>query len=161
MSSQLTARSTMAGKTPSIGQFENRQNIADRMEALAIELRTISDRELETVPTEQTLVELAAKIYSARRKVDAIFAMQGFAVSPAWDMMLDLYQAKVRGKKISVTSACIGGACPSTTGLRWLQALENMQLIHRGPDMKDKRRMVIELTDGGQVKVERALMSHL
>lgn len=161
MSSPLATRSATPDKTPAIGQFANGQDIADRMEALAIELRTMSDRDLGSVPTEQTLVALAAKIYSARRKVDEIFAMHGFAVSPAWDMMLDLYQAKIQGKTISVTSACIGGACPSTTGLRWLQALETMQLIDRGPDAEDKRRIVIELTDGGRLKVEKALMSHL
>lgn len=145
----------------SIGQVENRQSIADRMEALAIELRTMSDREIASVPTEQTLLTLAAKIYSARREVDDIFGMQGFAVSPAWDIMLDLYDAKMRGKRISVTSACIGGACPATTGLRWLQALENMQLILRSPDNEDRRRFVVELTDGGRLKVEEALVRHL
>lgn len=145
----------------SVGQHENRQAIADRMEALAIELRTLSDCDMETVPSEQTLVALAAKIYAARRKIDQIFGMNGFAVSPAWDMMLDLYVARSNGKAISVTSACIGGACPPTTGLRWLQALENMRLIIRRPDAEDKRRFVVELTEGGQMKVENALVSHL
>lgn len=144
-----------------MGQVENRQAIADRMEALAIELRTLSDNELDAVPSEQTLVSLARKIYTARRTVDDIFGMPGFAVSPAWDIMLDLYQAKIKGRQISVTSACIGGACAPTTGLRWLQILENMQLIVRKPDPDDKRRFVIELSDGAQIKVERALVSHL
>lgn len=161
MSSYSPDRFALSKASTSVGQIENRQSIADRMEALAIELRTMSDHEIASVPTEQTLVTLAAKIYSARREVDEIFGMQGFAVSPAWDIMLDLYDAKVRGKSISVTSACIGGACPATTGLRWLQALENMQLILRSPDSADKRRFVVELTDGGRLKVEEALVRHL
>jgi hypothetical protein len=147
--------------TASIGQQDRRQTIADRMEALAIELRSFSDDQLSVIPTQATLAGLAAKIYSARRKVDEIFDMTGFAVSPAWDMMLDLYQAKVTGKKISVTSACIGGGCPTTTGLRWLQVIENMMLIERKPDPEDKRRTVIQMTDGGKVKVERALTAFL
>jgi hypothetical protein len=87
--------------------------------------------------------------------------MTGFAVSPAWDMMLDLYQAKVKGRPISVTSACIGGACPATTGLRWLQVLESHHLVVRKPDAADKRRFVVELTEGGRARMERALSEHL
>lgn len=161
MSSQSVTHAAGTEMPLSVGQFENRQQIADRMEALAIELRSLSDNELASVPSEQSLVSLAGKIYSARRDVDAIFDMPGFAVSPGWDMMLDLYQAKTMGKKISVTSACIGGACPPTTGLRWLQALENMHLIVRGPDPEDKRRIMVELSDAGRVKVEKALVRHL
>lgn len=146
---------------PSIGQIDNRQALADRMEALAIELRTITDTEGQAVPTQGTLMNLAAKIYGARRAVDRIFGMPGFAVSPGWDMVLDLYQAKVRGRQISVTSACIGGACPATTGLRWLQVLESRCLVLRKPDCADRRRTVVELTDGGQVLVEKALSEHL
>lgn len=145
----------------SIGQVDTHQGIADRMEALAIELRTLTDEHIQSVPSEETFLGLAAKIYQARRRVDKIFGVEGFAVSPAWDMMLDLYQAKVKGRPISVTSACIGGACPATTGLRWLQVLESRQLIVRKPDLADKRRFVVELTDGGLARVERALSEHL
>ena len=147
--------------SPSIGLIDDRQALADRMEALAIELRTMADSESQAVPTQGTLLSLAGKIYRARRRVDEIFGMQGFAVSPAWDMMLDLYQAKIRDRQISVTSACIGGACPATTGLRWLQVLENRCLVLRRPDREDRRRIVVELTDGGQVLVEKALSEHL
>lgn len=145
----------------SVGQQENRQAIADRMEALAIELRSISDEEMRAIPSESTLVALAGKIYSARRRVDDIFGMAGFSVSPGWDIMLDLYQAKAKGKRISVTSASIGAACPATTALRWLQALETMGLIERQEDTNDRRRTVINLTSGALVKISKALEMHL
>jgi hypothetical protein len=145
----------------SVGQHENRQAIADRMEALAIELRSMSDAEMQTVPTEATLAALAGKIYSARRRVDDIFDMAGFSASPAWDIMLDLYKAKVSGRQISVTSASIGAACPATTALRWLQALETMGLIQRREDAHDRRRTEIVLTDAAVVKVVKALEAHL
>lgn len=149
------------GPGPSVGQQGRRQIIAEKLEAIAIELLSDPDEVQATVPTEGTLAALASKVYSARRQVDEIFAMPGLAVSPAWDMMLDLYTAKISGKRISVTSACIGGACPVTTGLRWLQALEGRHLIERKPDPEDRRRCVVELTEGGKFKVERALESHL
>jgi len=131
------------------------------MEAIAIELRTIADSETQTVPSQCTFLNLAAKVYQARRKVDQVFGMPGFAVSPGWDMMLDLYQAKFINRQISVTSACIGGACPATTGLRWLQVLESRHLVVRQQDRNDKRRQVVEITDGGRILVEKALEVHL
>lgn len=146
---------------PTIGQYENRQAIADRMEALAIELRSISDDEMDTVPTESTLAALASKVYSARREVDKIFGMDGFSVSPAWDIILDLYKAYALGREISVSSACIGAACPATTGLRWIQALEGMNLIERKADLEDRRRFVVNLTEVGKIKAIEALSSHL
>lgn len=161
MSHKVIVSRRSVSSEASVGQFENRQNIADRMEALAIELRSLSDTEMQAVPTEATLVALASKIYSARRKVDEVFGMSGFAVSPAWDIVLDLYKARSEGKAISVTSACIGAACPSTTALRWLQALESMKLVERKPDPYDGRRIVVELTEGGVVKVAKAVGNHL
>lgn len=141
-------------------QYEVHHGIADQMEALAIELRSISSSNSDRVPTGASLLSQAGKVYAARRKIDDIFNMQGFAAGPAWDIMLDLYKAKAQGKQVSVTSACIGGGCPPTTGLRWLQALENMQLIERIPDPKDRRRIVVSLTEGGKVKVDTALTAY-
>lgn len=145
---------------PSIGQHQATQRIAERLEDLAVELRSMSDHGSGTAPSTGSLINLAQKIYSARREIDKIFGMSGFAVSPAWDIMLDLYQARMAEKQISITLACVGGACPSTTGLRWLQTLENLQLIVRKADPDDRRRHVVELTDGGKVKVEVALAAH-
>ncbi len=145
----------------SMGQVDNQQAIADRMEALAIKLRTLAHDQIQSVPSVESFMHLAARIYQARRKVDKIFGMVGFAVSPGWDMMLDLYQAKFKGRPVSVTSACIGGACPATTGLRWLQFLESRDLVVKKPDADDKRRFVVELTEDGRTLVEEALSEHL
>lgn len=145
----------------SIGQLDNREAIATQMEALAIELRSYSNTEMQAVPSYTTLLALAKKLYSVRRKVDEIFGMPGFSVSPAWDIMLDLYQAEAGNTSISVTSASIGAACPPTTALRWLQALESMMLIERSHDPHDKRRVVVSLTEGAIAKIEKALQIHL
>ncbi len=151
----------MAIESENFEEYINIQKIADRMEMHANELRALSNGNQEQIIPKQSLIVLAAKIYSARRRADEIFAMEGFSVSPAWDIMLDLYQAKVSGNQISVTSACIGGACAPTTGLRWLQVLEDMHLITRIPNSGDRQRTVIEITKGGLIKVEVAIVSHL
>jgi hypothetical protein len=143
--------------SPPSSLLQQASGLADHMEALAIELRSISDDTMQVIPTEATLVLVAKRIYNARRGVDKLFDMAGFAVSPAWDIMLDLYQARASGQKVSVSSATIGGACPPTTGLRWLQVLEDRQLIVRLPDETDGRRIIVELTDCAIIKIAKAL----
>lgn len=141
--------------------LSGREAIADQLEAIAIELRNLTDCEMQVVPTDGTLLGIAKSLYRARRKIDEVFGMVGFSVSPAWDIMLDLYQASMRGNQISVSSACIGAACPPTTGLRWLQALETMQLIERRQDAIDKRRINVLITERGRLHTAQALQMHI
>lgn len=108
-----------------------------------------------------SLQSFAGKLYSARRAIDSKFGMDGFASSPAWDIMLDLIDNEQKGKVVSITSACIGAACPNTTALRWLQVLVGMSLIERHDDQNDKRRSYIRLTKKGRDTTIEALRAHM
>lgn len=72
-----------------------------------------------------------------------------FLGEPGWDILLDLFIAKLSGLKISITSACIASQVPPTTALRWLSVLEEEGLIGRAVDAKDRRRTWVELTEVG------------
>ncbi len=75
---------------------------------------------------------------------DALFPTGLFA-DPAWDLLLDLYVAGVERRRISISSACIAAAVPSTTALRWIAVLESKGLILRIADSKDRRRAYLTL----------------
>ena len=66
---------------------------------------------------------------------------------PAWDMLLDLFGAKLGQRRVCVTAACAGASVPATTALRWLMTLEQKSLVKRFPDPLDARRTFVELTD--------------
>lgn len=142
-------------------KVDQRQVLAGRMEKLANELRSLDNREHLHQGAPSDLVDAARKIYAARRSVDKIFGLAGFAVSPGWDMMLDLYQSHANGRRDSVSSASIGAACPPTTALRWLKVLETMGLIDRAADPNDQRRVYVKLTSNGIARVERSLVAHI
>ena len=153
-------KAVVAPDSGSENQHERHLALADEIQALAIALRTFPRQDGVSIRTEKSLLERASNLYSARRKVDEIFGVSGFSASPGWDMMLDLYRARLEGKQVSVTSACIGAACPATTGLRWLQLLENPALIERTADHIDRRRILVELTEQAKLKVEAALSEY-
>nr|WP_298927687.1 winged helix DNA-binding protein [uncultured Erythrobacter sp.] len=93
--------------------------------------------------------ELARDLYVARRKRESIFGDGELFGEPAWDILLDLYVAYVERKKVSVSSACIGSAAPSTTGLRWLGILSEQELVTREHDPEDQRRVLVRLSEKG------------
>lgn len=64
---------------------------------------------------------------------------------PAWWMLHDLFLAKLRGKRLSVTAVTIGSGAPDTTALRYLRLLEARGYVQRVPDETDKRRHFIEI----------------
>ena len=82
----------------------------------------------------------------ARRLRDQFFAAELFA-DPAWDMLLDLYAARLEGRRVSVSSLCIAAAVPPTTALRWIGTMHDAELFGREPDPTDKRRAHIKLTE--------------
>lgn len=100
---------------------------------------------------------LAERFIRLRRKRDSIFGDRLFA-DPAWDMMLDLYQAsKKDARPISVTSLCIASAVPNTTALRWMDALVQKGLLTRHADERDGRRTFVSLTEEALRKMDEVL----
>jgi CheY-like chemotaxis protein len=59
---------------------------------------------------------------------------------PAWDMLLDLTIARLEGRHVSVSSACIASGAPTTTALRLVNRLVSESILCRIPDEKDGRR---------------------
>ena len=102
----------------------------------------------QDTPVERSTAALARRIYRFRRKRAAVLGgLSHLFGEPAWDMLLDLYIARVAGQNVSVTSLCIAADAPLTTGLRWIALLESEGLIARYPDPADKRRTYLRLTD--------------
>jgi hypothetical protein len=94
-------------------------------------------------------VELARQTYDDRRRRNKIFRSDELFGEPAWDILLDLFIAAKERRRVSVTSACIGSAVPSTTALRWITILERQGLLQREADPGDARRVYVRLSPPG------------
>jgi hypothetical protein len=95
------------------------------------------------VPVDAALVRA---IIRARRLRDQYFRSALFA-DPAWDMLLDLFAARLERRPVAVSSLCIASAVPSTTALRWIRTLTDQGVFVRLSDPTDGRRVFIELSD--------------
>lgn len=94
-------------------------------------------------------LELARQTYEDRRRRTKIFQSEELFGEPAWDILLDLFIAAKERRRVSVTSACIGSAVPSTTALRWIAILEKQGLLMREADPGDARRVYVKLSARG------------
>lgn len=74
-----------------------------------------------------------------------------------WIMLVELYIALYENQRISVSGVSVMADVPSTTGLRYLDALAFNGIVVRVPDNNDRRRSWVQLTDTGRKTVEQML----
>src|SRR3546814_5702787 len=72
----------------------------------------------------------------------------------AYDMRIsdwssDVCSSGLDRRRVSVTSACIGSAVPSTTALRWITILDKNGFWAREADPGDARRVYVKLSARG------------
>lgn len=96
-----------------------------------------------------------------RSKIDAIFGHQGFAASPAWDIMLGLYQAQATGASFTVSDVADLSPCSRPIAIRWVSALEKMQLVETLEPTPGSMDPIVSLADQGLLKTEMALRLRL
>ena len=105
-------------------------------------------------PAEDIAAECVKWLLRGRQQRASYFAADLFA-DPAWDIMLDLFEAELEQRRVSISSACIGARVPTTTGLRWLRTLEQNGLVSRREDPLDRRRIFVELTPAASAALRR------
>jgi DNA-binding MarR family transcriptional regulator len=97
------------------------------------------DGVLPHVPVEKVRALIRARCQRKRYLPDALLA------EPAWDMMLDLLEAELSDRQVSVSSLCIAAAVPASTALRTISVMVAKGLLNRRPDPLDGRRVYVEL----------------
>lgn len=93
-------------------------------------------------------------VIRARRLRARFFDADLFA-DPAWDMLLDLFQAEIAQHRVPVSSLCIAAAVPPTTALRWIKTMTEAGLFRRRADPHDGRRIFIELDPSASSAMRR------
>jgi DNA-binding MarR family transcriptional regulator len=93
-------------------------------------------------------------ILIARRGREDIFGRELFS-EPAWDILLELYAAKMAGRRVSVSELATTIGTPPTTAVRWITALTARGLVESETDPQEPTRLWMNLTADGALKMER------
>lgn len=116
--------------------------------------RSISGRPREqsncrpTVRSVPNISSLVDRLIASRSRRSSFFATELFG-EPAWDILLNLYAARLAQRRLSVSGLCGTCGTPPSTTLRWLQKLVDLALVERLEDRFDHRRTWVELTCNG------------
>ncbi|WP_242146954.1 hypothetical protein [Sphingomonas sp. BAUL-RG-20F-R05-02] len=78
---------------------------------------------------------------------------------PAWDIMLDLFCAKLTGREVSIMEASVAGGVPSTTGFRYVRRLLASKVVTECRDPKDRRRSWVELSEEATLQIQQWLLA--
>lgn len=90
-------------------------------------------------------VRRARSIRSLRKRIfgDDLFS------GPAWDILLHLFESHVFQRRDTVGNVCDGTEIPAATALRWMNRLQQADLIRLRDDPLDGRRRYVELSNAG------------
>ncbi len=99
------------------------------------------------------------QIYAALRgrRLRSRFFGETVSMDPMWEMLLDLALARLLGRRTYLTSLCIAAGIPTATALRRITDLEQMGLLTRSRDVRDARRVFVEITEDGMQRMLRHL----
>lgn len=92
-------------------------------------------------------LEEVRRVIRLRRLREQYFEPSLFG-DPAWDILLDLFAARLARQRVAVSSLCIAAAVPTTTALRWIRSMTEQGLLARTADPHDARRVFMALSDG-------------
>lgn len=90
-------------------------------------------------------LDMARLAFDLRRERDASFPDRYFA-DHGWDILLELYQANLIGRKLQYSLVGYDANIPITTALRYLDLFMQDGLVYREDDTSDNRQSYVILT---------------
>ncbi len=100
----------------------------------------------------QGQVEHIIQVRASRR---SFFPDWIFGGEAAWDMLLELYRARLNGRTVSIAELPGAVILPPSTAVRWMSALENAGLVVRPADPAGAEMMA--LSDQGLCAIDSFL----
>lgn len=94
------------------------------------------------------LLNQAIRLRETRARIATMFR-RGLFDDSAWDMMLELFIARMQGHSLCVKELVLISGERSTSGLRRIDRLQAEGLLCRRVDQGDHRRVRVCLTDKG------------
>lgn len=107
-------------------------------------------------PTPDQLIGLAKRLYAARSRRQNFLSSELFG-EPGWDMLLALFIAEPKGRRLTVSNLCAASWCPDTTALRWIERLGQLDLVRRTKSPFDGRVFFVDLQPAARTAINNYL----
>ena len=144
----------------------------ERLRELALEISLLAaEQEDDSVPAfvrksktggeeyhETWWLREATKLRDFRRLREKYFPAYFFGEF-AWNMLIDLFIEEIRGRRVSITSACIASGGPTTTALRWITLMHGDGMVERQDSVIDRRRTWLLLTPKGSSLIKKYILA--
>lgn len=91
-------------------------------------------------------------LISARRGRDTLFGAHLFS-DPAWDVILELYAARLGARQVSVSGLARVIGTPKSVIARWIAVLVGAGIVSYGGSSKEAGGATVELTEDGAAKM--------
>lgn len=106
-------------------------------------------------PTPESIAKLVSAERRKRREREVLFGTSAEIFSdPAWDILLELFEAQLMCCKLSASSVGLDSGIAQSTALRWIALLEKLGLCSRRQDPVDRRRYWVRLTTKATTALE-------
>ena len=136
----------------------NDQPITRRRSDLALLQTAFRTIRAAATDAEGRALEVARFEIEARRRRRRVFGEdEGLLGDPIWDALLELFVAQADARAVSTTSLVLAMHLPASTGLRWIDHMEERGLLTRATDQRDRRRSLIRPTEHARSLVIRSL----
>lgn len=124
--------------------------IVDQQRGNEMEAELVEDQSaMRSASTARRLLEISRQTHAV---------LDGPLLSnPGWDILLDLFIQRSKGKRISIISVCIAANAPTSTVLRYLQALMDSGTIIKTLSPDDSQGHLIELSDVAYARMNAIL----
>lgn len=96
--------------------------------------------------------EIVSQVIRARRARGELFS-PGLFSDPAWDMLLALFVASVRGQIVTTTELAEATTTPITSAVRWIGVLERDGLLQRNSEPASLGQDIVELGSRGMTAI--------
>lgn len=129
--------------------------LTKRLDPPVIRERSATADVAPTAPELQTFVQMLLKFQHNKTKFFDPSVLSG----PAWEILLDITEASMRGESVPASSASATTLVPLSTALRHVNNLVDAGLVRKWTDPTDKRRTLLELEPHALTAMQRYLES--
>lgn len=123
------------------------EDIARRLDELVQAVSNVS-AQVPAAALREGVLPAARRAWRARRERQRIFG-PSIVTDPAWDILLDLFIARLEERPVTVSDLGSAIAVSKPTALRWIAQLIEAKLVASAPNASEADDRRLQLTDEG------------